>query len=172
MFEFNLLVTYLYDFLGTRREIRRTLSSLGDDSALIRRTLIKGIVGVTTSLDNHELATNLRILAAEKPHEFYHTQRWIPVDVWTPSDIPSMKEGVKRVAKIEKDEHWMMVVEKRRYETHHTADIIKALAEGIEGLVDLKNPERILRIDILGPYAGMSLLKPEEIFSSVRSLSE
>jgi len=83
-----------------------------------------------------------------------------------------MKEGVKRVAKIEKDEHWMMVVEKRRYEMHHTVDIIKSLAEGIEGLVDLKKPERILRIDILGPYAGISLLKPEEIFSSVRSLSD
>jgi len=68
MFEFNLLVTYLYDFLGTRREIRRTLKSLGDDSALIRRTMIKGIVGVTTSLDSHELASNLRILATEKPH--------------------------------------------------------------------------------------------------------
>lgn len=172
MFEFNLLVTYSYDFLGARREIRSALRSLGDDSALVRRTLVKGIIGVLTSLDNHELATNLRKIAAEDPHEFYYTQRWIPVDAWTSSDIPSMKDGVKKVAKIGTDEHWMMVVEKRRYETHHTAEIIKELAEGIDGLVDLKKPDRVLRIDILGPYAGISLLKPEDIFSSVRSLSE
>jgi tRNA(Ser,Leu) C12 N-acetylase TAN1 len=172
MFQFNLLVTYSYDFLGARREIRKALKSLGDDSALVRRTLVKGIIGVVTSLDSHEIATNLRKLAVEDPHDFYYTQRWIPIDIWTSSDIPNMKEGVKKAAKIGTNERWMMVVEKRRYETHHTAEIIRDLAEGIEGLVDLKNPEKILRIDILGPYAGISQLRPEDIFSSVRFPSE
>ena len=73
-----------------------------------------------------------------------------------------------KTAKIGANERWMMVVEKRRYEGLSTAEIIKELAEVIEGKVDLRKPEKIIRIDILGPYAGISLLRPGEIFSSVR----
>jgi len=169
MFEFNILVTYAYDFLGTRREIARVLALLGDETPTIRRTLVKGIVGVLTSLDVHELSKELQRIASDKPNEFHFTQRWIPVDLWTASDIPSMKEGVKKVAKIGADERWMMVVEKRRYETYHTSEIIRELAEAVDGKVDLTSPEKIIRVDILGPYAGISLLRPSEIFSAVRS---
>jgi len=168
MFEFNLLVTYAYDFLGTRREIARMLSRLGDEAPTIRRTLVKGIIGVITSLNVHQLSKELQRIANDNSNEFYFTQRWIPIDLWTTSDIPSIREGVKKAAKIGADERWMMVVEKRRYESHHTPEIIKELAELIEAKVDLRNPDKILRIDILGPYAGITLLRPSEIFSAVR----
>jgi tRNA(Ser,Leu) C12 N-acetylase TAN1 len=168
MFEFNLLVTYAYDFLGARREIARILALLGDEAPTIRRTLVKGIIGVITSLDVHELSKELRRIASGNPKDFWFTQRWIPIDLWTASDIPSMREGVRRVAKIGAEERWMMVVEKRRYETHHTPEIIKELAELVEAKVDLKKPDRILRVDILGPYAGISLLRPGEVFSALR----
>ena len=168
MFEFNLLVTHAYDFLGARREIARMLSLLGDEAPTIRRTIVKGIIGVLTSLDVHKLSSKLQRIASDSANEFWYTQRWIPIDLWTPSDIPSMRDGVKKVAKIGADERWMMVVEKRRYETHHTPEIIKELAELIDAKVDLRKPDRILRIDILGPYAGISLLRPGEIFSAIR----
>jgi len=168
MFQFNLLVTYAYDFLGARREAAGILSLLGDDSPTIRRTLVKGVMGILTFLDAHQLHAGLRKFVEDKPNEFWFTQRWIPVDVWTTSDVESMKEGVKKVAKIDADERWMMVVEKRRYDGLPTPDIIKELAELIEAKVDLKKPDKIVRIDILGPYAGISLLRPGELFSALR----
>ena len=171
MFEFNLLVTYAYDFLGAKREVAKILSLLGDENPKVRRTLVKGVIGVITSLDVHRLSPELQKLAADDPKEFYFTQRWIPVDLWTLSDIPSMMEGVKKAAKIGSEERWMMVVEKRRYEAHTTPEIIKALAEAVEARVDLRNPDRIVRIDILGPFAGISLLRPGEIFSSIRRVA-
>ncbi len=172
MLEFKLIVTYSYNFLGAKREIARVLALLGDDFPTIRRTIIKGVVGVLTSLDAHQLSTKLQKIAVDDPKKFYFTQRWIPIELWTSSDIPSMKEGVKKIAKIDANERWMMVVEKRRYGKHHTAEIIRELAEGVIGKVDLQNPEKILRIDILGPYAGISLLRPREIFSALRLYSE
>ena len=168
MFEFNLLVTYAYDFLRARREIIRILSLLGDEAPTIRRALVKGIIGVITSLSVHKLSSELQRIANDNPNEFYFTQRWIPIDLWTTSDIPSMGVGVKKVARMGAGERWMMVVEKRRYESHHTPEIIKELAELIEAKVDLRKPDKILRIDILGPYAGISLLRPDEIFSALR----
>jgi tRNA(Ser,Leu) C12 N-acetylase TAN1 len=61
-----------------------------------------------------------------------------------------------------------MTVEKRRYTLHHKIDIIRALADFIEAEVDLKNPRKILRIDIIGNYAGVSVILPDEVFSTTR----
>ena len=168
MIEFNLLVTYSYDFLGARREIGKTLTALGDPSATIRRTIIKGIVGVVTSLNPHELWKSLQNVVCERPNEFWYTQRWIPVDLWTTSDIQSMKQGVLKVARIGLGERWMMVVEKRRYEALDTPSIIRQLAEVIDAKVDLSYPDLIIRVDILGPFAGIGLLHPGEVFSALR----
>ena len=59
-----------------------------------------------------------------------------------------------------------MTIEKRRYTQRHKTEIIKEIAELINQKVDLKNPDKILGIDVIGKYAGISLLKPKEIFST------
>jgi tRNA acetyltransferase TAN1 len=58
-----------------------------------------------------------------------------------------------------------MTVEKRRYSQHHKIEIIRELADLIDEKVDLENPEKILRVDIIGRYAGISVLRPQDIFS-------
>jgi tRNA acetyltransferase TAN1 len=61
-----------------------------------------------------------------------------------------------------------MIVETRRYTALHKIDIIKELAELIDQVVSLENPDKIVRIEILGNQAGISVLKPEEIFSVMK----
>ena len=90
------------------------------------------------------------------------------MDIWTLSDIQSMKHGIRKIARIGPGERWMMVVEKRRYAAQETPDIIKELAETIDAKVDLSNPDFIVRVDILGPFAGIGLLHPGEVFSALK----
>jgi len=97
--------------------------------------------------------------------------KWVPVDVWTDSSIESMKRVVVQLrGMIGEGEKWRMTVEKKRYTKHHKSEIISDLAELIDEKVDLKNPDKILRIEIIGKYAGMSILKSREVFSSVKLL--
>jgi len=63
-----------------------------------------------------------------------------------------------------------MTVEKRRYTRYHKIEIIKELAELIDKKVDLENPDKILRIEIIGKYAGLALLKPKDVFSATKPL--
>jgi tRNA(Ser,Leu) C12 N-acetylase TAN1 len=49
------------------------------------------------------------------------------------------------------------------------ACIIKNIAELIDEKIDLKNPDNILRIALIGKYAEISILKSSDIFS-VRGL--
>jgi tRNA acetyltransferase TAN1 len=77
-----------------------------------------------------------------------------------------MREVVKELREgIQPGEKWRMTVEKRRYALHHKIEIIEDLAELIDEEVDLENPDKILRIEILGKNAGISVLTPREIFS-------
>jgi len=167
MYDFNLLVSCSWGVYGkAKREILYILTTLGDESPIVERTIAKGIIGVKTKLDSREVVGGLRKLFNEDPFVFEYTLKWVPVDFWTFSDIDSMKEGVRKLRnRIQAGEKWRMIVEKRRYTLHHKIEIIKELADLIEEKVDLENPEKILRVDIIGRYAGMSVLMPQEVFS-------
>lgn len=172
MFPFNLLVSFDYNFLAARREIFETLTPLGDERPIVRRTIVRGLIGVRTSLDAHGVVRELQRMQNENERIFRFTRRWIPIDIWTDSDISSMKEGVKKVSEIGVEEKWKMVVEKRRYSAYHTDEIVRELAQLVDAKVDLKKPDKILRVDILGRFAGISLLKPDEVFSTLRHLQD
>jgi tRNA(Ser,Leu) C12 N-acetylase TAN1 len=46
--------------------------------------------------------------------------------------------------------------------------IVEALAAGIDRKVDLDHPDRIVRIDVVGPRTAISVLRPDEVFSTGR----
>jgi tRNA acetyltransferase TAN1 len=170
VYEFNLLVSCPWTMTGrARREIAHILRMLGDEHPIIERTIARGIIGVKTSLDSREVAKNLQKLLSKDPLLFQYTLKWVPTDFWTRSDMNSMKEAVMNIRdKILKGERWRMTVEKRRYTLYHKIDIIKELAQLIHEKVDLKNPDKILRIDIIGKYAAVSVLSSKEIFTTTR----
>jgi len=171
IYDFNLLVSCSWGVYGrAKKEIVHILETLGDEGPLVKRTIAEGIIGVKTSLDSREVVHGLRRLFDEDPFVLQHTLKWVPVDFWTLSDMDSMKEGVRKLRnRINAGERWRMTVEKRRYSRHHKIEIIRELADLIEEKVDLENPEKILRVDVIGRYAGMSVLKPTDIFSVSKS---
>jgi len=167
MYDFNLLVSCSWGAYGkAKKEIVQILEMFGDESPLVKRTIAEGIIGVKTRLDSREVVYGLRRLFEKDPFAFQYTLKWVPVDLWTLSDVDSMKEGVRTLrTKIHTGERWRMIVEKRRYSLHHKIEVIRELADLIDEKVDLENPEKILRVDIIGRYAGISVLKPTDIFS-------
>lgn len=171
MYDFNLLVSYGWrtSYHLAKKEIADLLNRLGEESPEIRSTLARGIVGVKTSLDPREIISKLREIFKEDPWQFEFTLKWVPIDLWTYSEMEAMKEVVKKLKeKIGHGERWAMKIEKRRYTKYHKIEIIKELAELIDEEVDLENPDKVLKVDILGKYAGLAVLKPEEVFSTTR----
>jgi tRNA acetyltransferase TAN1 len=174
MYEFNLLISYLWGaHRKAKEEILRILRTLDDENPLVRRTIAMGIMGVKTSLDPRGVVHKLREMFNKDPFILQQTTKWVPVDLWTNSDINSMRDAVKVLrSRIRAGEKWRITVEKRRYTQYHKIEIITALAELIDEEVDLENPDKILRVDIIGRYAGLSILKPQDIFSVSKALLE
>jgi len=174
MYDFNLLVSCPWTMTWkAKREIADFLKLLGDEHPVIKPTVARGIIGVKTRLDSREVVKGLQKLFIKDPMAFQYTFKWVPTDFWTYSDIDSMKETVMNVKeKVHPGEKWRMTVEKRRYTQYHKIEIIKELAELIPEEVDLKNPDKIIRIDIIGKYAAVSVLTPSEIFSTTKLPAE
>jgi tRNA acetyltransferase TAN1 len=174
MYEFNLLVSCSWDAYGrAKEEILRVLRMLDDENPVVTRTVAKGITGVKTSLEPRDVVHRLRRLFNKDPFILQQTTKWVPVDLWTCSDLNSMRDAVKVLRnKIRAGEKWRMTMEKRRYTRYSKIEIITALAELIDEKVDLKNPDKILRVDIIGRYAGFSVLTPQDIFSVSKPLLE
>jgi len=153
-----------------KEEITRTLKMLGDEEPIVKPTFAEGIIGVKTRLDSREVIHELLKLFNEDPLVFQYTLKWVPIDLWVYSDMDSMKKGVTELKnRIRAGEKWRMTVEKRRYTKHHRIEIIEEIAELIDEKVDLENPDKILRIDIIGKFAGISVLAPDEVFSVAKS---
>ena len=172
MYDFNFLVSFSWGlYRKAKEEIMNILKTLGDDRPLVKPTIAEGIIGVKTCLDPREVIIGLRMLFDKDPLTFQHAPKWVPVDLWTHSDLGSMREAVVKLRnKIRTGELWRMTVQKRRYTRYHKIEIIRELADLIDEKVDLENPDKILRIDIIGRYAGISVLGPQDVFSVAKPL--
>jgi len=167
MYDFNLLVSYPRAMpKAAEYEIICLLNALGDEKPIAKPTMARGIIGVKTKLDARIVIQELRALLSREPSAMRYALKWVPIDLWVDSDIESMREAVAKLqSRIKPGERWRMTVEKRRYTLYHTIDIINDLAQLIDKKVDLEKPDKILRVDIIGKYAGVSVLSPREIFS-------
>jgi tRNA(Ser,Leu) C12 N-acetylase TAN1 len=80
--------------------------------------------------------------------------------------MDSIKTAVKQFRnRIHKGKKWHTTIEKRRFTKHHKDEIVRELAE----LIDEKltpNPDKILRVNIIGKFSDISVLEPKDIFSA------
>jgi tRNA acetyltransferase TAN1 len=156
-----------------KQEIFRILSEFGDSNPKIKRTIAKGLSGVSTTLDSRQVIGLLKKKFGLDRFSVNFTLKWTPVDLWCDSDsIESMKQAVSAMAyKILPSEKWMMHIERRRYTAYHKTEIIKELAQVINEKVDLRNPDKIIWIEIVGKQAGISVIRPFEVFSLSKSIT-
>jgi len=170
-YDFNLLVSCHWGWYApAKAEIVTILAHMGDNQPKIKMTLARGIIGVRTSLNPRSVIQALRALFENDASAIQHTLKWVPIDLWTDSDIESIKKAVATLrTMIQPSETWRMTVETRRYTALHKIEIIREAAELIDQKVDLENPNKIVRIDIIAGHAGISVLKPSEIFSAMKA---
>lgn len=164
----DLLVSYSWGrFYPARREIVRILNEFGDENPLVQKTAVMGIAFVRTCLDNRDVIHRCRELL-ETGAEFFFAIKWLPVDYWCETDLDAMKQVITDHIKdrIGENETWGMIVKKRRWQRYHTDEIVEHLAASIERKVDLRDPDWIVWVDVVGRETAISLLRPKDIFSA------
>ena len=156
-----------------RREIVTRLRALGDEAPEVGPLLTRGIRGVRTSLDPRRVVVELRALCVRSPGAFRFTWRWVPVDLWTGTDLESMRQGVASLrGRIGPGESWRLTLERRAEDHLEAHTVIVALAALIDAKVDLSRPDKILLVEIFRDRVALAVVGPSELFSVVKAREE
>jgi tRNA acetyltransferase TAN1 len=141
---------------------------LGDATAMVGKTGIRGLVAAKTSLNPCEVIEKFRAILQVRPYEFRYALRIIPIERVVPNDLNEIKRAASELAaNIGENETFRVTVEKR-FTSLHSQEFIEAAATAIERKVDLKNPDKILLIEVVAGLTGMSLITPNHVLAVVK----
>jgi tRNA acetyltransferase TAN1 len=139
-------------------ELWMLLRAVGDETPVVDRSPIRGLIAARTSLEPLEAIGRLRSELAENPEGFRVLLRVIPIDAMVPTDLEGIVEAVHNLAsRIGEGESFRVTLEKRR--THlRSREVIDAVAEGIDRSVDLEDYDWNVLIEIIGKTTGISVI--------------
>lgn len=155
----NLIVTFDPSRAGKAKEEVKSVMEEKGEKAEFLESEVAGLFLLRTNNPKH-LVKELR----SAPEKFEYTFHWIPVEKWCSSDLDTLAEEMKKMdAKIKPEESWKLNLTKRCYEGR-TNELIAKLTENInKPKVDLKNPDKVVEVEIIGERAGIALLDKDEI---------
>lgn len=167
--EFNLLISTMRgNQSGARYEILRLLREVGDGDPKIAGTEIPGLIVAKTNLGAFEAIRRLRNLLIDKPWVFRSTLKIRPIEKVVKTSLEDILEAALNLATaIAEEESFMIKIDKRLTNLKKQA-IVEAVAAKIERKVDLRNPDKILLIEILGGVTGLSLIGADSVLSVVK----
>ena len=164
--EFNILATTSRGFEKyARSELRFLFEKIGDPSPAIERTGVSGLIAVKTDMDPVEAIRRLRALLQQSPYEFRFTLRIMPIEKVVPTQLDAIQQAVTELScKIDEKETFRVTVEKR-FTTTHSKEIIEKVAASIKRKVNLSNPDKVVLIEVVGGFTGVSVVNPQDIVS-------
>jgi tRNA acetyltransferase TAN1 len=165
--KFNLIVsTYRFREEDAQDEILEMLEIFGDSEAESEIIEIKGLILAQTSLDPLAVIYKLRELVALEPWQLRYVLRVLPVQVVISTGLDSITKAARDLVPKIGNETFRVTVEKR-HNSLSSMQVVKAIASQISNKVDLENPGWVILVQILGGVTGLSVLRPNQIFSSV-----
>ncbi len=167
--DFNLLISSARgNETEANHEIRYLLGELGDKSATTDYAPVSGLTVAKTILDPVKTVPKLRPVLKYRPWQFRYILKVKPVEEVVPCDISSIGTAVvNRAKRVSKDETFRVSVEKRQSRVS-SREIIDAVASKVPRKVELRNPDKIVLIEIIGRMAGVSVISPGDILGIER----
>ena len=165
--EFNLVVsTYRGRENDCISELWYFLRDLGDPRVEAGKTGLPGLITAKTSLNPLEVVEKLNGILEERPWEFRYILKIIPIQVVVKASIEEISKTAISLAEksIKKDESYKIVIRKRLTDLRRE-ELIESIATKLDRKVDLTKPDKIIAIEIIGDYAGISVLEDRHIFS-------
>jgi tRNA acetyltransferase TAN1 len=164
----NLIVsTFRHGEEDARDEIDEILREFGDPSPQCYPTKISGIVFAHSTIDPFEVSLKLRNLVRSEPWKIHYILRVLPLEIILPATLENILNASNKLRqKINDNESFRITIEKR-HTSMSSSTILTKVASVFANKVSLKRPDWIVLIEIVGDVAGISILRPDHIFSSV-----
>jgi tRNA acetyltransferase TAN1 len=167
--DFNLLITTSRgNEDNVCSEIWHLLGEIGDTAATVDKTGITGLIVAKTAFNPFEIIEKFRGILKERPWEFRYTLRVIPIEKVVPTDLKEIERAATELAsKIKENETFRVTVEKR-FTKISSKDIVEAAAANIERRVNMTSPDKIVLIEVVGGFTGISVIDSMGILSVMK----
>jgi tRNA(Ser,Leu) C12 N-acetylase TAN1 len=165
MRDYNIVVTF---HPTSKAKAEEEIASRIKENGLVLEDMmessVSGLILLRVTGDGKEAVRKLRAFAIKFPELFQHTHHWTPIEEWVSSNPEAMVSAAQAFGeRIGENDRWKMDLHKRRYEGGSNLDLVKMLTDPIRrGTVDLEGPELILKVEIIGGFAGFSLVTEDE----------
>jgi tRNA acetyltransferase TAN1 len=163
-----LVTTFRHMETEAREEISFLLEEFGDNAPEINNSGLSGLLTCKTSLDPVEVVQKIKKMVQDDPWKVRYVLRLIPIDIVVNTDVIDIKNAAKDLAtRISGNETFRVTVEKRSSNLHSN-EIIEAIATVIDRKVSLEKHDWVILVEVIGKETGVSVIKPENIFSAIK----
>jgi len=164
---FNLLVsTSRYNEVNAKAEIWFTLLMCGDTYPIIQGIKYPGLITAATNLDTKEVIRKIKEILEKDSSFFQFILKIVPIDYVCETKLKVIKDFVEKYYPLylNKEDSFKIELKRRKNEIIERDAIIESVAKIITNRVDLDNPDKIIKIELLGKVSGISFLTPDDIF--------
>lgn len=166
MNNFNILVsTSRFNEVNAKAEIWFTLLMCGDKYPIISGTKYPGLITAATNIENKRVILKVKEILQKDPEFFQYILKIIPIDYVCETRLNTIKYYIEKYYSLYLNENDTFKIElnRRKSEVIGRDILIEAVANLFNNKVNLDNPDKILRIEILGNVSGISFFAPEDI---------
>ncbi len=130
------------------------------------KTIVNGLIwGNLIDVDPVLAVHRIKDYVTDKGFVLQYLLKFVPIQKVLVTDFDEIERYVlSQIDQIRDDEKYKIIVNKRRIH-NEKIEIIEKIAKSINKTVDLDHPDKIIRLEIIGKYTGISILKEDDVFS-------
>ncbi len=146
----------------------------GDTYPIIFDLEFSGLIAASSTLNGKEIITKIKAILKRDASFFQYILKIVPIDFVCDINIKIISEIVQRHYRefIDSNESFRIDLKRRSNELIDRNVFIESIAKNIENRVDLDNPDKIIRFEMLENLCGITFLKPEEVLRLKSKWSE
>lgn len=165
---FNLLVsTSIYNERNASAELWFTLLMCGDAYPIILNTQYPGLIKVLTNLNAKNVILQIKTILDENPRFYNFILKILPIDYTCETDTKIINSIIQQHYQefISDGDSFKITLKRRQNENIERNNFIEIVSKHIDNNVNLENPDKEIRIEVLGNICGISFLKKDEIIT-------
>ncbi len=128
-----------------------------------------GLLTALTEINAKLVTRKIRKLLKEKSHFFQYILKIIPIDFVCETNTKILVNLIHHHCNtfIKEQDSFKIELKRRKHEKIERDTLIERIAAGIHNKVDLENPDKVIRIEILGNFSSVSFLQKNDIVHKV-----
>ncbi|MFX1241183.1 MAG: THUMP domain-containing protein [Promethearchaeota archaeon] len=159
--------TSRYNKTNAMSELWFTLLMCDDSYPIISRIQFPGLISAFTNINQKEVISKIKTIQDKNPDYFQFILKIVPIDFICETKIKTIEKIIEQNYKnyIDEKESFKITLKRRHHQKIERENFIEIIANLINNSVDLEDPDKNIRFEVLGNITGISFLKKNEIIT-------